>query len=633
MGLKNNGILYEMIHKTVEPDALFDKYVLDRGGIRKLKEQKAWEKSICLPIDDLFQPMVKVSIRRIETESLENLKQETLQKWKEAMTQEVYERFAEPLEYDEIGICIDPLGFIAFALVWNGRCRKALEELLPDDAVYYEYYGKSKYGSRVFESHFRAEDIWMARRLLGMLEKIRAQGEPGEEGKLLMRIVYAGYRYLKRSIRNLHSLRGTDIGDMLGKDAENFNGMAAAARMVLAVLIAEDLDISMEWDYDWIVMAMFLEEYEDEFAEWDSEDADECDGEAQNGDDSRTDDEEETADSETADGEDADSEDADSDDEDSEEDDGEEDDDEADEAAEAERMRKVEAERQQFLAAFRREFGTDSCLSELVLHHTDQQWEKTLPEVLRMFHISERIFCGHGLTQEEVLTLLHIEEEWSKERFWVMLAAAQLCKYISELTEKYLECSSENGKLQNHVSDREKEALLLANRQQKKEIERLQTEKRTVNKSLCTMEQQIAALQKQLLEMRCREQAQKQELAELRSFAFGLSQKYEIETDAGHKQERFSEWKSRKVIVVGGHANWQGKLREMFPRWQFVGPNQKSVSPECLKGKKFIVCNTELLTHACYYKILAARNRDQKILYVHSNNLEKCMQEMERQME
>lgn len=601
MGLKNDGILCDGIHKIVEPASLFRNYVLDNGGYRWIKEQK---KGVYLPADDLLGPGVRVSIRKIEPECMNRMMEKALQDCKEGLTEDVYERFTEPLEYDEIGIRIDPACFLVFALIWNGRCRNALETLMPGETVYYEYYGKSKYSGPAFESHFRAEDIWMARRLLGMLEKIRAQGEPGEEGAILMRIVYAGYRYLKRSIRNLHSLSGADIRGMLWKDVEKCSGMEKMSRIVLAVLIAEDLGISLEWDYDWLVMAMLLEEYEEEFIDWDDEENGSCGRNTETEDDGRE---------------------ADNGRENSGEDGGDE--------AEAERKRRTEAKLQHFLAEFCRKFGTDCCLSELVLHHTEEQWEKTLPEVLRMFHISERIFYGHGLTQEEVQKLLHMEEEWSEESFWGMLAAAQLCKYISELTEKYLECSSENSRYLNHISDREKEALLLAGQQQKQEIGRLQAEKLAMNKSLYTMEQQIAALQKQLQEIRCREQAQKQELAELRSFAFGLSQKYEIETDAVHQQERFCEWKARKVIVVGGHANWQGKLREKFPNWQFVGANQKSVSPDCLKGKKFIVCNTELLTHACYYKILAARNRDQKILYVHSNNLEKCMQEMERQLE
>lgn len=629
MGLKSNGILFEMIHKTVEPDTLFEEYVLDNGGLQALKAQEPQEKIVRLPIDDFFQPTVKVSIRRIKPEALKNLKESVLQECEKAWTKEVYERFAEPLEYDEIGICIDPFCFIVFALIWNGRCRTAVEELLPNDAVYYEYYGKSRYSGPVFERHFRAEDIWTARRLLGMLEKIRAQEEPGEEGKLLMKMVYAGYRYLKRAIRNLPGLDGTEIRDMLWKDTRNFNGMETAARMVLAVLIAEDLDIPFEWDYEWLVMSMFLEEYEEEFVDWSGEedddggevgDGEEDDDGEEEDDCAETDDGEEEDGEETGDGTADDSESGDSAEEDS-------------EAAEAERERKTEASLQHFLAEFCREYGTASCLSELLQHPAHECWENTLTEVLRMFHISERIFYGHGLTPEEVQKLLHIEEEWSEESFWVMLATAQLCKYVSELTEKYLQCSSENGRLWEHLSDREKETLQLANRQQKQEIERLQKEKHAVNKSLCAVEQQIAALQKQLKETQSREQAQKQELAELRSFAFGLSRKSETGTEKGQKREQFAEWKNRKVIVVGGHANWQGKLREMFPGWQFVGSNQKSVSPDCLRGKKFIVCNTELLTHACYYKILAVRSREQKILYVHSNNMERCMQEMERQLE
>lgn len=123
----------------------------------------------------------------------------------------------------------------------------------------------------------------MARRLTGMLEKLRAQGKPGKEGELLMRAVYAGYRHLKRAVRNLHSLNGAAIKEMLCGNMEEYNGMEHAVRMILAVLIAEDLDVPFEWDYDWLAMALFLEECEDEFASRGDEETDECGSSAQPG--------------------------------------------------------------------------------------------------------------------------------------------------------------------------------------------------------------------------------------------------------------------------------------------------------------------------------------------------------------
>lgn len=143
--------------------------------------------------------------------------------------------------------------------------------------------------------------------------------------------------------------------------------------------------------------------------------------------------------------------------------------------------------------------------------------------------------------------------------------------------------------------------------------------------------QQIAALKKRVRQGRAREMAQKQELDELRAYVIGMSEKYAIETDFHHSERMYCEWKQRKVIVVGGPEVWQRKLREIFPAWKFVGA-QRDVSAQCLEGRKYIVCNTRILTHACYRRIQTLRNREQMVLYVHSSVPERCLQELERQL-
>lgn len=145
------------------------------------------------------------------------------------------------------------------------------------------------------------------------------------------------------------------------------------------------------------------------------------------------------------------------------------------------------------------------------------------------------------------------------------------------------------------------------------------------------MEQQIAVLKKRVRLGRVREKTQKQELEELRAYVLGMSEKYTVEPDLHHCSRMYCEWKQRNVLVVGGHEAWQGKLREIFPNWKFAG-NQKDISAQSLAGVKYIVCNTRILTQACYQKIQLLRNGEQKVLYVHSCSPERCMQELDRQI-
>lgn len=187
--------------------------------------------------------------------------------------------------------------------------------------------------------------------------------------------------------------------------------------------------------------------------------------------------------------------------------------------------------------------------------------------------------------------------------------------------------------LQNAVYDREKESLFRINQQQKQKIEKLQEQKRLQGRSICAMEKQIAALRRQLQQESRRAETQEQELAELRSYVFGTGERYALETDVKKSQRQYREWRERNVIVVGGQESWQYRLRELFPNWQFICGTQKNVAPEYLRGKKYIVCNTQALSHACYENILACRSREQKILYVQSKGMEQCLKELERQLE
>ena len=85
--------------------------------------------------------------------------------------------------------------------------------------------------------------------------------------------------------------------------------------------------------------------------------------------------------------------------------------------------------------------------------------------------------------------------------------------------------------------------------------------------------------------------------------------------------------------MIGGHVNWQNKLKELFPKWQFVTAKQGTLVGNVIKGRDVIVCNTMVLDHGCYYKVVAELDRRQQLCYVHSNNIEKCLGEIVAQME
>lgn len=64
----------------------------------------------------------------------------------------------------------------------------------------------------------------------------------------------------------------------------------------------------------------------------------------------------------------------------------------------------------------------------------------------------------------------------------------------------------------------------------------------------------------------------------------------------------------------------------------FVEAKQRTFDDSIVYGKEWVVCNTEFLDHSTYYKVVSALGKKQKLMFVHSNNIEKCIRELTAQI-
>lgn len=87
-----------------------------------------------------------------------------------------------------------------------------------------------------------------------------------------------------------------------------------------------------------------------------------------------------------------------------------------------------------------------------------------------------------------------------------------------------------------------------------------------------------------------------------------------------------------RSIVIGGHKNWQKKMRRCLPDSQFLASDYMHFDPAVLRNKKYIIVNTDILKHGLYYKIMSERKKGQKIVYVHGNNVDRVIQEIAEQI-
>lgn len=293
-------------------------------------------------------------------------------------------------------------------------------------------------------------------------------------------------------------------------------------------------------------------------------------------------------------------------------------------------------------------------------------------EIFSIFHMNPRMLQGIQLTDQEMQKIfsLNADMEWREYMPWLL--AATLCKYIGKLTDY---CEREQGKQEQEERERaqrvdagECERLLRRLQELQKEnvelksrLDQMKQEKQTLDRSLCQANQCLEQKKDQIEELRREQEQRGEELNRLRRYvwqmvesfrgASGNSQnpysgqntdeqvkdKNTEETEENSNAGRCAEslrtiLKGRRVIVIGGHVNWQKRFREQFPQWQFVAADKNNYDGESIRSKEVIIVNTAVLKHSCYYRVLAERGENQILLYVNGSNPERCMQELMEQL-
>lgn len=84
-----------------------------------------------------------------------------------------------------------------------------------------------------------------------------------------------------------------------------------------------------------------------------------------------------------------------------------------------------------------------------------------------------------------------------------------------------------------------------------------------------------------------------------------------------------------KVLVIGGHVNWQNKLKEIYPEFSYIASDNVNFNVGMLKTADLVFFNILHCSHTLYYKVKENINwgRDKseykdRLVYVNSNSLE-----------
>ena len=89
-----------------------------------------------------------------------------------------------------------------------------------------------------------------------------------------------------------------------------------------------------------------------------------------------------------------------------------------------------------------------------------------------------------------------------------------------------------------------------------------------------------------------------------------------------------------EIVIIGGHINWQNKLKQMFPEWIFVHPDAyKTVNAGMLEDKEKVYFFTDYINHISYKKFIAiARERNIPFGYIGSRNIDSVAAQIYQEM-
>lgn len=286
-----------------------------------------------------------------------------------------------------------------------------------------------------------------------------------------------------------------------------------------------------------------------------------------------------------------------------------------------------------FLDDFKNDFSANNGISSVIygIEH-DETVTELSEQIYYNYGLSPRKFSRTILRENELNELIELSHSWNNKKYFMALQVAVLCKYICNL-ESYIEERIVNSydvelydlvKKEGEIIKKEKEIEI---RNRKLETQIVQLEKRNIE-----LEAELER-QKNVIEQKNKQyENEKAELIQLRNYTYKREKIAEKTDDKVINLEQVRKfWLEQSVVLIGGHENWQQKIKTTFPKWKFVTAGQTSFSPDMISDKKYIICNTDILAHSVYYKVIANKTANQFLLYTHGSNLDKFLMELEGQ--
>ena len=198
------------------------------------------------------------------------IRRKLLKRGQEELPQLLAAAVGPALNMDHEEVQVESILFLAYAIVRNETCREAIMEYAEKEGeTCYDAYKNSSYKDSDFLSWFLVADRLPASMAVGLIERIRLEEEAAEDSdadehrryKDLTEILEKGYRNLKNQLKKAEYIDGS----MFQKIVQDSNDMVhAASEMMVLLVIAEELEIPVHEDYDFYLGLQILESYEED---------------------------------------------------------------------------------------------------------------------------------------------------------------------------------------------------------------------------------------------------------------------------------------------------------------------------------------------------------------------------------
>lgn len=385
----NGRLIYDGVRETFNGKIEFMEEILQTGkGQEEIARRLVHDEKLRKKLRCLKTPLSKGTMLRFELgeKDLETLFDALCHdRFTECLnnSDEMTQIYGRPLLNGEQKINLDITGFVLHAIVMNEICREKMEKTVTEREEYYDYWETSDYHYPEFETCVPAEYIWDLRLLVGIVEKLRKEEFGGKTYRLFMEIIYAGYRYLMRLVKGKECISGKVVKELIKEEwLEKNNVFPLLCRVMLLLVIADDVQVPVVWDYDMILILRFYEMFSEL---------------------KKAEDEEKT-----------------------------------------QKSVALPPEQVKLLANFDEKYKTHNSLTEFSVSPVENAEGHILFGVMGMFGLNPRKFEEYALSEGECSRLLGQCGRWDAKKYGYMMIIAHLCKYIHHLEQKYVEISKDS---------------------------------------------------------------------------------------------------------------------------------------------------------------------------------------------